>query len=128
EAVTTLVPAADGTVHGPAHVEDTPDTPTIDTLVAVSNEVHAREGDPWTAADTLKNVIVNLRHPDGTVEPLAVGLHGDREVDLKRLEAHVAPAEIEAFTEADFAKNPTLVKGYIGPGVLGETNVSKIRY
>ena len=128
EAVTTLVPPVDDTVHGAAHVEDTPDTPTIDSLVAVSNLKHPRPAGEWTAADTLKNVVVNLRHPDGTVEPLAVGLPGDREVDLKRLEAHVAPAEIEPFTEADFAKNPALVKGYIGPGVLGETNVSKIRY
>ena len=129
EAVTTPWGAANWIDHAPAHVEDTPDTPTIDTLVAVSNELHPQEsGRPWTGADTLKNVIVNLRHPDGTVEPLAVGLPGDREVDLKRLEAHVAPAEIEPFTEADFARNPALVKGYIGPGVLGETNTSKIRY
>jgi prolyl-tRNA synthetase len=35
---------------------------------------------------------------------------------------------VEAFTEADFAANPVLVKGYIGPGVLGETNASGIRY
>ena len=128
EAVTTLVPPASDIVHGAAHVEDTPDTPTIDTLVAVSNLKHPRAQGEWTAADTLKNLVVNLRHPDGTVEPLAVGLPGDREVDLKRLEAHVAPAEVEPFTEADFAKNPTLVKGYIGPGVLGETNASGIRY
>lgn len=128
EAVTTLPPPADARPHGPAHVEDTPDTPTIDTLVAVSNELHPRQGAPWTAADTLKNLVVNLRHPDGTVEPLAVGLPGDREVDLKRLEAHVHPAEVEPFTEADFARHPVLVKGYIGPGVLGERNVSKIRY
>ncbi len=128
EAVTTPVPAADSIAHAPAHVEDTPDTPTIDTLVAVSNELHPRQGAPWTGADTLKNVLVNLRHPDGTVEPLAVGLPGDREVDMKRLEAAVAPAELEPFTEADFARNPVLVKGYIGPGVLGEKNASGIRY
>ncbi len=128
EAVTTPWGAADWLEYPPARVEDTPDTPTIDTLVAVANRLHPRPGAAWTAADTLKNVIVNLRHPDGTVEPLAVGLPGDREVDLKRLEAHVAPAEIEPFDEADFARNPALVKGYIGPGVLGETNASKIRY
>jgi prolyl-tRNA synthetase len=60
-----------------------------------------------------------LRHPDGTREPLAIGLPGDREVDMKRLEAQVSPAEPEAFTDADFAAHPALVKGYIGPDVLG---------
>ena len=35
---------------------------------------------------------------------------------MKRLEAQVHPAEVEAFDEADFAANPALVKGYIGPG------------
>src|SRR5690349_1094487 len=110
-----------------AHVEDTPDTPTIETLVDLLNAEHARpEG--WTAADTLKNVIVMLVHPDGTREPLAIGVPGDREVDEKRLAAQVEPAEVEAFTEKDFAANPALVKGYIGPGTLGEKQESKIRF
>ncbi|MTB72078.1 proline--tRNA ligase [Arsenicicoccus sp. MKL-02] len=101
---------------------DTPDTPTIDTLVDVLNAQHPRpDGRAWTAADTLKNVVVMLVHPDGTRSPLVVGLPGDRQVDLKRLEAQVAPAEVEEFTEADFAAYPQLVRGYIGPGVLGET-------
>jgi prolyl-tRNA synthetase len=76
----------------------------------------------------LKNVIVMLSHPDGRREPLAIGLPGDREVDMKRLEAQVGPAEPEAFTEADFAAHPTLVKGYIGPDVLGASSSSGIRY
>ena len=77
-----------------AHVEDTPETPTIDTLVALSNErADLRRADrDWTAADTLKNVVVTVRHPDGRSELLAVGLPGDREVDMKRLEAQVFPA------------------------------------
>src|SRR4029453_17855948 len=103
-----------------AHVEDTPDTPTIETLVAFANERFPRPDRAWTAADTLKNVVVTLVHPDGTREPLVVGVPADREVDPKRLEAAVAPAEVEPFTEADFAKHPGLVKGYIGPAVLGE--------
>ncbi|GGB86532.1 prolyl-tRNA synthetase [Knoellia flava TL1] len=112
-----------------AHVEDTPDTPTIETLVASLNANHAREdGREWTAADTLKNVIVMLVHPDGTREPLAIGVPGDREVDARRLEAQVSPAEVEAFEEKDFAANPVLAKGYIGPGVLGEERSSGIRY
>ena len=60
-----------------------------------------------------------LVHPDGTREPLAIGVPGDREIDEKRLGAQVEPAEVEAFDEADFAANPALVKGYIGPGALG---------
>src|SRR5687767_3218206 len=63
-----------------AHVEDTPGTPTIDTLVDLLNVRHAREDRPWTAADTLQSVLVVLAHPDGTREPLAIGLPGDREV------------------------------------------------
>ncbi|MGZ4495285.1 MAG: His/Gly/Thr/Pro-type tRNA ligase C-terminal domain-containing protein, partial [Nocardioides sp.] len=83
---------------------------------------------PWTAGDTLKNVLVVLKHPDGTREPIAIGLPGDREVDQKRLEGQLEPIEVEPFDEAEFAKHPALVKGYIGPGVLGEKNESKIRY
>ncbi|HEY9411469.1 MAG TPA: proline--tRNA ligase [Jiangellaceae bacterium] len=111
-----------------AHAEDTPDTPTIQTLVDHLNERFPRADRPWTAADTLKNVLVILHHPDGTREPLAVGVPGDREVDEKRLQAQVEPAELEAFTEADFAAHPELAKGYIGPGALGEKNASGIRY
>ena len=113
-----------------AKVVDTPDTPTIQTLVDLFN---AREDlqladRKWNAADTLKNVVVNLRYPDGRLEALAIGVPGDREVDLKRLEAQVSPAEVEAFDESHFAANTALVKGYIGPGVLGTNNASGIRY
>ncbi len=112
-----------------AHAEQTPDTPTIDTLVAHLDKAFARkDGRPWSAADTLKNVLVVLRHPDGTREPLAVGLPGDREVDEKRLGAQVEPAELEAFADADFAAHPALARGYIGPGALGRDNASGIRF
>ena len=111
-----------------AHIEDTPDTPTIATLVAVANQRHPRPDRPFTGADTLKNVLVMLRHPGGDREALAIGLPGDREVDLKRLAAAVEPAEVEPFTEDDFARYPSLVKGYLGPGVLGSERASKIRY
>ncbi len=105
-----------------AHVEDTPDTPTIATLVDLLNSRDdlRRDDGPWTAADMLKNVLVRLRHPDGSVTPLAVGVPGDRDVDLKRLEAEVTPAVVEPFADEDFASYPTLVKGYIGPTGLGE--------
>lgn len=129
EAVTTQVPAAIGFDDAPAaHVEDTPDTPTIATLVAVANASYPRADREWTAADTLKNVVVKLRHPDGSTEPLVIGVPGDREVDLKRLEANVSPAEVEPFEETDFAKHPALVKGYIGPEALGSESASGIRY
>ena len=111
-----------------AHAEQTPDTPTIDTLVAHLNEKYPRDDRPWTAADTLKNVLLVLRHPDGTREPVAIGVPGDREVDQKRLEAAVHPAEPEAFGDKEFAENPALVKGYIGPAALGAGSVSEIRY
>ena len=113
-----------------AVVCDTPGTPTIQTLVDFFNDSDElrRSDREWTAADTLKNVVVTLRHPDGTTEALAIGVPGDREVDHKRLEAQVAPAEVEAFDDAAFARNPALVKGYIGPGVLGTEGSSGVRY
>ncbi len=111
-----------------AHAEDTPDTPTIQTLVDHLNATFPRAGRPWQAGDTLKNVLVMLVHPDGRREPLAIGVPGDREIDEKRLGAQVEPAELEAFDEADFATNPALVKGYIGPEVLGAHATSAIRF
>jgi prolyl-tRNA synthetase len=129
EAVRVPVPDALPWDDAPAaHVEDTPDTPTIETLVDHLNERFPRDDRPWTAADTLKNVLVTLAYPDGHREPLAIGVPGDREIDEKRLEAQVAPAEVEAFDEKAFAENAALVKGYIGPGALGETGTAKVRY
>ncbi|QMW65030.1 proline--tRNA ligase [Mumia sp. ZJ1417] len=132
EAVTTVAPEplSDEQIASlpAAHVEDTPDTPTIETLVALANARFPRDDRPWTAADTLKNVVLWVRQPDGSREVLVVGLPGDREVDLKRLEAQVAPGEIDAFEDGDFAKQPALVRGYIGPQTLGEESDSGIRY
>ncbi|MCA1984036.1 proline--tRNA ligase [Nocardioides sp. R-N-C8] len=129
EAVAVRAPAARSTEGLPAkHVEDTPDTPTIDSLVALLNEKHPRADRPWTAADTLKNVLVTLTHPDGTTEPLAIGLPGDREVDTKRLEGQLEPIEVAPMSEAEFQKHAGLIKGYIGPEVLGEESATGIRY
>lgn len=121
---------ADGWGGAPAaHAEQTPDTPTIDTLVDHLNEKFPRDDRPWTAADTLKNVVFSVRYPDGTTEALAVGLPGDREVDTKRLEAVLGEGVVfEPFGEADFAARPTLAKGYIGPGALGEKAEAGVRY
>jgi len=129
EAVKVPVPQAISyDVLPAAHAEDTPDTPTIQTLVDHLNATFPRTDRDWRAGDTLKNVLVMVVHPDGRREPLAIGVPGDREIDEKRLGAQVEPAEIEAFDEADFAKNSALVKGYMGPEVLGEEAKSGIRF
>ncbi len=128
--VTRAVPEVDASDVPAAHVEDTPDTPTIASLVEISNsrpELRRSDRD-WTAADTLKNVVLMQVAIDGTRTPLVIGLPGDREVDLKRVEAGIHPYELEAFEEEDFKKYPALVKGYIGPEVLGENSASGIRY
>jgi prolyl-tRNA synthetase len=135
EAFTTVVPDPipfDGLP--PAEVLDSPNTPTIQTLVDLANARYPRpDGRPWTAADTLKNVVLALTHPDGTRELVVVGIPGDREVDAKRVEVAFAPAEVEAATEEDFARTPGLVKGYIGPWspegpVLGAESATGIRF
>jgi prolyl-tRNA synthetase len=134
EAFTTIAPEPLPIAGQPdAVVHDTPDTPTIATLVDVANASHAREDRAWTAADTLKNVVLALTHLDGTRELVIVALPGDREVDMKRAEVAFAPADVEPATEADFAANAALVKGYIGPWsptgpVLGEESASGVRY
>jgi prolyl-tRNA synthetase len=131
EAVRVPVPDAQPYDDVPAaHVEDTPATPTIETLVAMANSRDSlrRDDRDWTAADTLKNVVVKLRHPGAKEEILAIGVPGDREIDLKRLGAQVEPAVVEPFTEADFADHPGLVRGYIGPAALGADKPAGVRY
>ena len=138
EAFTTAAPEAVPFDTLPAaEVHDTPDTPTIDTLVAVANDLHPDRS--YTAADTLKNVVLALTDLEGNRSLVVVGLPGDRGVDLKRAEVAFAPNDVEPATEADFAlykstaTNPGLVKGYIGPwsaagAVLGEGSTTKIPY
>ncbi|MDJ0451372.1 proline--tRNA ligase [Gordonia amicalis] len=121
EAVVTRSPEPkpiDGLPEAVAH--DTPDTSTIETLVTWANETLDGE---FAAADTLKNVMVKLRAPGKDWEIVGVGVPGDREVDMKRLEASVEPAEVELLTDADFAANPFLVKGYIGPKALAANGI-----
>ncbi|WP_199245709.1 proline--tRNA ligase [Leifsonia sp. AG29] len=135
EAFTTVAPPSRSYEKlTPQEVLDTPGTPTIQSLVELANERHPRpDGRAWTAADTLKNVVLALTHLDGTRDLVIVGLPGDRDVDLKRAEVAFAPAEVEAATDEDFAAHPGLVKGYIGPwaeagAVLGEKSSTGIRY
>jgi prolyl-tRNA synthetase len=131
EAVQTPAPAAVDSSGSPAsQVHDTPGTPTIEALVAVANkrdELRNSDRD-WTAADTLKNIVFTVTNPDGSTYSLAIGVPGDREVDMKRLEAVLHPSTPGPFEEAQFAKNPTLVKGYIGPDSLGTTKAAGITY
>jgi prolyl-tRNA synthetase len=112
----------------PAHVEDTPDTPTIETLVALANARFPRSNRLWQPSDTLKNVVFSVKEIDGSRHPMAIGVPGDREVDLKRLAAQLEPAEAEPFSDGDFAAHPLLVRGYVGPQVLGLSSPSKIKY
>ena len=116
-----------------AEVFDSPNTPTIATLVDFANSNHPKSTGSWQAADTLKNVVLALVSPEGKRELVIVGIPGDREVDQKRAEAFFGPHEVEQATEEDFKKFPALVKGYIGPTkgsaqFLGEKAEAKIRY
>lgn len=127
EAVTTVAPApldeaalADLPA---AEVKDTPQSTTIAALVDVSNELLPREDRPWEAADTLKCVVLTAVVEGGERRQFVVAVPGDREVDLKRLEASAGPAlglvgepDLEAATAEDLKRHPSLVKGYIGPG------------
>lgn len=128
EAVTTGALAPDTTSHPDVSTLATPQCPTIASLVEYLNTNAPRTDRPWEAGDTLKNVVLTLRHPDGSTSPLVVGVPGDREVDIKRIEAQVSPSEVEPMDEATFAKHPVLVRGYIGPQVLGENSASGIKY
>ena len=117
EAVNTVAPKeiAIGS-QAAAEVHDSPNTPTIKTLVDLANDkVKKADGSAWTAADTLKNVVLALTSPEGKRSFVIVGIPGDREVDEKRAEAAFSPSEVSQATEEDFAKLPALVKGYIGP-------------
>ncbi|WP_405365118.1 proline--tRNA ligase [Kitasatospora sp. NBC_00039] len=106
EAVTTVVPAVEGAAHPALEEIPTPDTPTIESLAA-------HLGVPASA--TLKNLLVKV---DGGIT--AVGLPGNRELDLGKLAEHLAPAAVELVTAEDFAGRPDLVRGYVGPqGLTG---------
>lgn len=108
EAMTTVVKNKDLETPPAIEVLDTPNTPTIETLVEVMNKKYnANIG----AADTLKNVLLLA---DG--EPICILVPGDREVDLKRVEANLPGVkEIRLFEDEDFAKRKEFVKGYVGP-------------
>ena len=108
EAVTTVVAPTDASATPALEVFDSPNTPTIDTLVELLN---AKFGGGYDGAQTLKNVMLMADE-----KAISVLVPGDREVDLKRLQANLAGVkDLRVFEESDFAKFPGLVKGYIGP-------------
>ncbi|AJF67575.1 proline--tRNA ligase [Streptomyces vietnamensis] len=110
EAVYQAVKPVDGSAVPAAEEIPTPDTPTIETLAASL-------GVPASA--TLKNLLVKV---DGEI--VAVGVPGDREVDMDKVEEHFGPtATVELVTEEDFAVRPDLVRGYVGPQGL-----EKVKY
>ncbi|MDQ1686392.1 MAG: prolyl-tRNA synthetase [Frankiaceae bacterium] len=122
EAVEIAVPAKqDPSAHPASQVLDTPDTPTIDTLVARLNDMGL--GKTFTGADTLKNVVLKTRAPGGDWELLIVGVPGDREVDLKRVAGQLEPTEVSQAEPADFDRWPELRRGYIGPQQLATIGV-----
>lgn len=122
EAVTTpVMEPVDASDVPAAQVHTTPDAETIDALVQWANS--AALGRQVTAADTLKCVMVKTREPGKDWELLGVGVPGDREVDMKRLEAALEPTEVALLEDADFAAHPFLVKGYIGPRGLAANEV-----
>ncbi|MDQ2838316.1 MAG: proline--tRNA ligase [Actinomycetota bacterium] len=145
EAVEIAVPPAQDGAEVPASVVlDTPDTQTITSLVDALNGYdwasagvdrasvgvdRASAGVPartFSAADTLKNVVLKTRQPGSSDwQLLVVGVPGDREVDLKRLSGQLEPVEVEVAGPEDLARQPGLVRGYIGPQVLAEL---KVRY
>jgi len=116
EAMVTKVAPGDPKAVPALEELDTPNTPTIDSLVAVMNE---KFGSGYTGADTLKNIMLVA---DG--QAIAVLVPGDREVDLKRLQENLGGVhELRVFEEGDFAMHPQLVKGYIGPQDLKKTGI-----
>ncbi len=108
EAMVTKVDTFTGEKVGDIEVLDTPNTPTIDSLVELFNSKYSAN---ISAADTLKNVLIMADE-----KPISVLVPGDREVDLKRLGANLSGVkDLRLFEDADFAKYPKLVKGYVGP-------------
>lgn len=128
EAVDTVVPEAiDYTDVPAAEVEDTPVSTTIAALVDVANELAPKVEGSWEAAETLKCVVLTAVLDGDERKVFVVAVPGDRDVDVKRLEASIADAlgvagepEVEPATEDDIAKHTGLVPGYIGPTLLQE--------
>jgi len=127
EALSTPeVPEVDYSSTPAAQKKATAHAETIDGMVERANELYPREdGKQWQASDILKNVVIAVKHaPDDEHEEawrelVAIGVPGDRQIDMKRLEAQFAPSEIEEATAGELQSHAELVRGYIGPMALG---------
>ncbi|WP_055426825.1 proline--tRNA ligase [Bifidobacterium aesculapii] len=124
---TPELPEIDASNTPAMETRETPDSKTIEALVDTANRLYPREdGREWTAADTLKTVAITVMHAEDEDhdkpwrEVVAVAVPGDRQVDMKRLEAQFAPSEIEESTEEDLKAHPEMVAGYMGPMVFGK--------
>lgn len=120
EAVTTIAPEPKDYSQVPAAIErKTPGAHTIEALVDYSNEHFPREdGRAWNKADTLKAFMVAATYADGKREVLLLGVPGDREIDMRRLEASLG-ADVEMATPEDMAAYPNIVPGFTGPTCAG---------
>lgn len=120
EAVTTIAPEPQDYSQLPAAIErKTPGAHTIEALVDYSNEHFPREdGRAWTKADTLKAFMVAATYADGKREVLLLGVPGDREIDMRRLESSLG-ADVEMATPEDMAAYPNIVPGFTGPTCAG---------
>ena len=108
EAMVTKVSPYSGSEPAPMEIFDSPNTPTIDSLVELIN---SKFGGGYSAEMTLKNVMLMADE-----KAISVLVPGDREVDLKRVGANLSGvSDIRLFEDGDFVKYPGLVKGYIGP-------------
>jgi len=132
EAVTISAPSA-GSIEGlvPAEIHSTPGATSINAVVAFANESLGKKD--VSAASTLKHIVLALTDVKHKRSLVVVGIPGDRELEMKRAEIAFAGYEVETATDEDFAKNPQLLKGFIGPvkngtQFLGEKAESKIRY
>ena len=124
---TPELPEIDASNTPAMETRETPDSKTIEALVDTANRLYPREdGREWTAADTLKTVAITVMHAEDEDhdkpwrEVIAVAVPGDRQVDMKRLEAQFAPSEIEESTEEDLKAHPEMVAGYMGPMAFGK--------
>lgn len=117
--VSTQAPARDFSADAAPSEFATPGATSIEALVEAANAEMARD-EAWTAADTLKHVVLALVDHEGNREVIVVGVEGDREADLGRIEAAFSPREVEIAGEDDFKKHPQLVAGFIGPWLDGK--------
>jgi len=106
----------------------TPDTTTIAALVTLLNDEQPRANSPWVDADMLKHLALKVTEPDGATRGVVIGVPGDRDVDLQRLEAQFEPAVIAPFDDDDFAAYPILIKGYMGPGPYSDSSETNLTY